>query len=36
MLLHHLVAPAVWAVSAVSADESPIAGFLRRADDGGA
>jgi hypothetical protein len=36
ILLHDLFALAVWAVSAVSADPSLIAGFLRRADDGGA
>jgi hypothetical protein len=31
ILLHHLFA---LAVSAVSADQSPIAGFLRRTGDG--
>jgi hypothetical protein len=36
ILLHHLFALAVSAVSAVSADQSPIAGFLRRTGDGAA
>jgi hypothetical protein len=35
-LLHPLFALEVSAVSAVSADESPITSFLRRADDVGA